>query len=356
MNGTGNSDQRNDETKHDLRSKYRMEPGTNKENRMEDFRRTIGVYNEWGRLREAVIGIEDDTTEIEFISAMKWLPESGIEACRKYGGKSTSDVFPENPGILTEQIDRHAKVLEENGVIVHRTKPMTYSEEKGFLADIQKGNMLFGGADFFRVIGHNVILLNSFRYPFRRKQVWVVRPLLEKLIEDTGARYVATPPPSPHYTDDDLYLENGDIMVDGLNVYVGISGNASNEKGAAWLGQLLGSDYRVHVIRLAPDRFHLDWVLTLNRPGLLTYCPEAIVGDLPEPLDYCDKIIVAPHEAAGANNLSLDPNTIVVAGQYERIADQYDKRGMHVITIPLDMTLTYGSGSRCLTGVLCRDS
>lgn len=322
---------------------------------MENESRMIGVYNEWGTLREAVIGIMEDTVEIEFMPAMKWLPESGIEACKKYGGKRTAEVFPDIPAILETQLDRHVRVLEDHGVIVHRTKPMQYPEEKNFLADIQKGNMLFGGADFFRVIGHNVILLNSFRYPFRRKQVWVVRPLLEELIKDTNVRYVATPPPSPHYTEEDIYLENGDIMVDGFNVYVGMSGNASNERGADWLRQFLGPDYRLHIVRLAPDRFHLDWVLTLNRPGLLTYCPEAIIGDLPKPLQSWDKIITTADEVAGANNLSIDPNTIVVADQYRRIADEYHKRGIKVITIPLDMTIAYGSGSRCLTAVLRRD-
>ena len=322
---------------------------------MENESRKIGAYNEWGTLREAVIGIAEDTVEIEFIPAMKWLSESGIEACKKYGGKKTADAFPEIPGILKKQLDRHVKVLENHGVIVHRTKPMGYPEENNFLADVQKGNMLFGGADFFRVIGHNVILLNSFRYPFRRKQVWVVRPLLEELIKDTNASYIATPPPSPHYNEDDIYLENGDIMVDGFNVYVGMSGKASNERGVDWLRQFLGPDYRVHIVRLAPDRFHLDWLLTLNRPGLLTYCPEAIIGDLPKPLQSWDKIITAADEVAGANNLSIDQNTIVVAEQYERIADEYRKRGMEVITIPLDMTITYGSGSRCLTAVLRRD-
>ncbi|MCK9211124.1 MAG: hypothetical protein M0P61_09845 [Ignavibacteriaceae bacterium] len=323
---------------------------------MENNQRIIGVYNEWGKLREAVVGIADDTVEIDFIPAMKWLPPEGIDACLKYGGKKTADVFPEYFEILKQQLEGHVKVLEEHGVIVHRTKPILYKEENDFLTTIQKGNMLFGGADFFRVIGSNVLLLNSFRYPFRRKQVWVVRPLLEELIKNTNTRYCATPPPSPHYTEEDIYLENGDIMIDGFNVYCGMSGNASNEKGIDWLQQFLGSDYRIHIIPLASTRFHLDWVLTLNRPGLLTYCKDAIIGDLPESLQPWDKIVVNADEAAGANNLSIDPNTIVVAEQYGRIADEYLKRGMNVITIPLDMTIAYGSGSRCLTAVLRRDA
>ena len=318
-------------------------------------KRTIGVHNEWGRLKEAVVGVVTDTVEMDYIPAMRWLPQSDKEASARYAGQRTADIFPETIALLKEQIERHVKVLEDHGVIVHRTAPLRGRRENEFLADVQRGNMLFGGADFFRVIGCDVILLNSFRYPFRRKQVWVVRPLLEKLIEGTDARYVATPPPSPDYTDDDLYLENGDIMVDGHNVYVGMSGNASSARGIEWLRRFLGRDYALHVIRLAPERFHLDWVLSLNRPGLLTFCPAALMDDLPAPLQKWDKILVAPDERAGANNLAIDPNTIVVAQQYERIAEEYRKRGMDVVTIPLHMTIEYGSGSRCLTAVLSRE-
>jgi N-dimethylarginine dimethylaminohydrolase len=63
--------------------------------------------------------------------------------------------------------------------------------------------------------------------------------MLEPLLENSNATYFATPPPSPHYTRDELYLETGDIMTDEHNIYVGMSGNASTPKGVAWLKQLL---------------------------------------------------------------------------------------------------------------------
>ena len=316
---------------------------------------TIGVYNEWGKLKEVFLGIEDDTIEPDYVPSLVWIPDDGKEALKKYAGKSSHEFFPDVMAAVKVQIDGLASVLEKEGVIVHRLKPMQYPEEKDFLTGIQKGNMLFGGADFFRVISDNVLLLNSFRLPFRRKQVWVVRPALEPVLKGRNVRYCATPPPSPHYLKDDLYLENGDIAMDGFNIYVGMSGNASSEAGVEWLQQFLGPKYKVWTIRLKPDRFHLDWVLGLNRPGLLTYCPEAIIGELPEPLRSWDKIKVNPDEVAGANNLCIDENTIVVPKQYERIAAEYRKRGMKVITLPFDATINYGSGPRCLTGVLRRD-
>src|SRR3989339_1128796 len=217
-----------------------------------------GVYNEWGRLREAVIGIEDDTIVADYVPSLQWETKDGIASFKKHGGRRSIDVDTKRLLRVRRQINNHAKLLTKLGVKVYRTKPMRYIEEKEYLASVQRGNMLFGGADFFRIIGDNVMLLNSFRLPFRRKQVFISRPIIEPLIKGRGMRYVATPPPSPHYRKDDLYLENGDIMVDGYNVYVGQSGNASSPAGAAWLQQFLGKKYKVYMIKLSPKTLHID--------------------------------------------------------------------------------------------------
>lgn len=37
--------------------------------------RSTGVYNQWDCLKEAVVGIPDDTVEMDYIPAMKWLPD-----------------------------------------------------------------------------------------------------------------------------------------------------------------------------------------------------------------------------------------------------------------------------------------
>jgi len=319
---------------------------------------SVGVYNEWGRLREAFVGIEDDYVEPEYIPAFAWMGREGIEYCKKYGGRKSSEVLPDKIRRLREQIEGHVKALEDFGTVVNRNQPLIHQEEQTFLDNVQKGRVYSGGADFFRVIGNNVILLNNLRYPFRRKQVYTVRPVLEPLLRHANVRYVALPPASPHYTDDDMYLENGDIMVDGYNVYVGMSGLATSEAGLNWLGQFLGHEYRIHRIDLAPTILHLDTVLGLNRPGLLTYYPE-FVRELPRPLKHWDNIEITALEGEqihfGANNLSLDENTIIVSEEYNRLVPEYKKRGMEVVTLPLDVSIEYGSGPRCLTGVLRRD-
>ncbi len=60
-------------------------------------------------------------------------------------------------------------------------------------------------------------------------------------------------------------------------------------------------------------------------------------------------------EPFGANNLSLDENTIIVPDSYPELAEELKKRDMEVIVLPFEMTITYGAGPRCLTAVLKRD-
>ena len=320
-------------------------------------KRIIGAWNEWGRLREAVLGYIDDLTEPGYVDALVWVSEEGKAALRQNAGKLTTEAYPGIAQSIKNTIEALQRVLQENGVTVYRTKPIPpeNTEEKTYLKNVQVGNYTIGGADFFRVFGTRVILLNSFRLPFRRNNIWSVRRVLEPILEETNTPWFCTPPPSPHYMPDELYLENGDIMVDGNNVYVGMSGNATSLKGVAWLKSWLGNEYKVHVIRLKPGLFHLDWLLSLNRPGLLTYSPDALLDPLPEPLSKWDKIEIKPDETAGANNLSIDEKTIVVPDHLTRIAEAYYKKGMNVLTIPAIDTIEYGSGPRCLTAVLRRD-
>jgi len=306
-----------------------------------------------------MVGICDDMVIPEYMPAMNWMTKWGIEETQKYGGLKADEVVPDVMKKMRKQLEDLVSVLEKWGVKVHRNIPLRYPEEKEFLNSTQKGCYLLGGAGFFRVIGKTVILMGTtMRLPARRKQVFSVRPVLEELIKDSDARYVAVPPSSPHYSEDDIYLENGDIMVDGKNVYVGISQTASNQAGADWLQRFLGPDYKVYTIKKEPIVFHIDCLCSLTRPGLLTYYPE-LVGELPEPLKDWDKIEVhkeeGEEEAFGANTLTLDENTVILAEQYERVAAEYRKRGMEVITLPLDMCIEYGSGARCLTGILRRD-
>lgn len=322
--------------------------------------RTINVNNEYGKLHDAFIGIGDDQMmDPTYMDALKWQDEDGMEWCEKYGGKLIAETRPDHLAEVTRELDGLAELLADRGVEVFRSRPLRYEEEITYLDDVQKGYVNHDGCDFFLTIANNVILLNNLRVPCRRKRVWAIRDVLEEAIGDSNARYVAMPPCSPHYTEDDMYLERGDVFVDGYNVYVGISSNATSIDGARWLQQFLGKPYTVYAIKLHPQILHLDTVCMLNRPGLLSYYPE-FIEELPEPLQSWEKIEIEKldneQEAFGANGLMLDPNTMVLAEQYERLVPEYEKRGIEVTTIPFDLLIQWGVGVRCAVGPLHRDN
>ena len=319
----------------------------------------INVNNEWGQLKEAFVGIVDyeNMIEPEYMDALKWESDEVIGYLNQYGGKKTDEFFHDALTELDSQVNSIANILSEYGVNVHRNIVLAYQEEKDFLTDVQKGYTATGGADFFLVIKDKAILLNNMRCPFRRKQMYSIRPVLEPILKNSNATYVALPPASPHYTDNDIYLERGDVLIDGYNVYVGFSGNGSSKAGIEWLEQFLGSAYKICVIKLHPKILHLDTVLMFNRPGLLTYYPE-YVEDLPYTLKHWDKIEVHSqpneHLTFGANSISINESTIVAGSEYQRLVPEYEKRGIQIIHTPLQRSYQWGAGARCLVGVLHR--
>jgi len=317
--------------------------------------RIILVVNEWDKLRETMVGLEDKTVAPDYMPEMSWMDPEQIEIMKKQAGKMTTDIRPDMAQELREQIEAHVKLLEQYDVKVHRTLPLRHPEERDFLGEVQRGNMVFGGQDFFVVIGNNVILLTNFRYPFRRKQIYGVRPVLEPLLQNSNVRYAAMPPASPHYSKDDMYLEGGDMLVAGKDIYVGCSGRASSPAGIAWLRQYLAPDYRVHMIEMTPDVFHMDGLCMFPREGLVVYSP-AHIPELPNALKKWDKIELQPHEYFGGNGLCLDNKTMIMPKGYERVSEELEKKGIDVILADYDMTMEFGSGPRCLTGVLRRDT
>ena len=313
------------------------------------------VRNEWDKLVAAMVGLEDETVASDYMPEMSWMDPEQVEIMKNQAGKKTKDIRPDMARDLSNQIEAHVKVLEQYGVEVHRTIPMQYPEERDFLSGVQRGNMVFGAQDFFVVIGNKVILINNLRYPFRRKQVYSVRPALEPLLKNTNAHYAALPPASPHYTPDDIYLEGGDMLVAGEDVYVGCSGRASSPAGIEWLRQYLAPDYRVHMVNMTQEAFHLDGLCMFPREGLVVYSPTHI-PELPENLRKWDRIELLPEEHFfGGNGLCLDSKTMVMPKGYERVSAELEKKGIEVISEEYGMTMEFGSGPRCLTGAIRRD-
>jgi N-dimethylarginine dimethylaminohydrolase len=311
--------------------------GSAASNALEDKMNEISVNHEWGRLKEVIVGIGDGlimpgySDKVSFIYDKKF-----IESMKKYSGKPAAEIEPEASAKVIEQIDNLAKTLEGMGVKVHRPRLLN-TAESGYLKYVQAGQMQLYARDPILVIGHTIIE-TSLKVPMRAKEKFPIRDIITERLKNTRgeARFLAMPSPDPDFSEEGMYFEGGDVLLNGYEIYVGNSGRGSNRAGIDWLQDVLGPKYKVHEIKISPEFEHLDCVLSLPCPGLMVICKEAITGELPPSIRKWDAIEVSIEEAKrlGANLLVVDKNTCSVDKQHHRVAEEQKKRGKKVTERP----------------------
>lgn len=317
----------------------------------------ISVNHEWGTLEEVIVGTSEQLTIPVFSGSEQFervdLDPKAKEFMRENQGKNLAEVDPDLAKKMEEQLDGLVKLLEEKGVTVHRCQPLS-EDEVNYLANVQSGVGLLFPRDPILVVGNNVIETEC-QAPFRRKERYAIRPIFEQILKESEAEYVSMPPAEPGITgegDTSCLLEGGDVLLNGKEIYVGISGRASNEAGVEWMRRYLGPDYVVHTIRLKPHVLHLDCAMALPGPGLAIVCPERLedgLDGLPESLKSFDIIEVTEEEALslGANVLVLDEKAVIVDEQHGKLAKELEKKGKEVLTTPFDAITMWGGSFRC---------
>jgi N-dimethylarginine dimethylaminohydrolase len=210
------------------------------------------------------------------------------------------------------------------------------------------------------VIGNNVIE-TSLREFERRKERFGIRRAIQDRLTDSNANWVSMPQAEPVRSagyGPGPFLEGGDVLLVGRNIYAGYSGHGSNLAGIQWLQRFLGSEYRVHPIRLKRGFLHLDVVLSLPRPGLAIICREAFMDGLPDFLEDWDLIDVSVEDTArlACNGLVLDENTYVCAAEHEYVAEALIQHGQNVHTMLYDSVSLWGGSFRCSHHPLIRES
>lgn len=316
----------------------------------------VSVNFEWGKLKDVIVGIGDNITMPTHGPKLKSLQTRLEPYDKKHAGQKLADFNPKLYHKLIEQINYFANLLKQLNINVHRCINLT-KEEKEYLANIQGGYELLYPRDIIIVIGNNIIEA-SIKLPFRRKDIFSVRPLIIPYLKNSRNKYVAVPNPSPTLLDKkNIFLEGGDVLLHGKDIYVGSSGLASNNAGINWLKNYLGTNYNVHKIPLHKHVLHLDIALSLIRPGLGIKCQKYLLNDLPKSLSKFDFIEITEEET---NNLSgnviiIDQNTIMVEKQNSRLIKELRKRKIEVIPISFKAVTLYGGGFRCSHHPLRRD-
>ncbi len=133
-----------------------------------------------------------------------------------------------------------------------------------------------------------------------------------------------------------VYLESGDVLLNGFEVYVGNSGHASNDAEIKWLQKTLGSNYKVHTIKLDKKVFHLDCAMMLLNDKLGVRCKKEIKSELPNSLLKHKWVETTPAEAKIMETNGCIPNskTVIMDAHHPDLAEEIRMRNHIVIEIP----------------------
>ena len=315
----------------------------------------FGAHHEWGKLREVVIGVSPAEDFVVFHEeSMRWQVPAEADFSRKHAGRRLVELDPDWARRIEQQADALAELVAREGVVVHRPERLE-GVERTFLAPNGEGAQLFP-RDGMIVVGNHVIDA-SLRLKCRQRERYGLRSVIRKMVAERGALWSSVPLGSPGCVDGP-FLEGGDTLLNGREVYVGMSGCASDMAGIDWLQALLGERYRVIPVALRSDVLHLDCALGLVKPGLLLWCPEKLIDGLPTSLRDWDAIRVSKDEAGllATNGLILEEGRIVVDADNKRVIEELRTRKVEVIPLPFDGPIRVGGGLRCAHHPLWRES
>lgn len=316
----------------------------------------VRVTHEWARLREVIVGRPFYRLPKPFpeerkahVSPELWAKVKARE------GMTMQRAMPSEHARCAEQMDSVAALLKSRGIRVHRV-PAFSGHEEDYLRERFSESLLFFPRDPLLVAGERVIEL-SVRDRRRRRERYPLRRLLERRGAATQLLSMPEPEPADSAADPWPFVEGGDCLVNGGEIYVGMREGSTNPEGIAWLQAALGTDWRVTPVALSPEFAHLDCTLCLVRPGLGLVCREGLPEGLPAALAGWHWIEVPLAEAQqhmATNGLQLDAGCIVLPAAARMTTRALRRAGQQVETLPFDTVTAFGGGMRCWSQPLAR--
>lgn len=335
----------------------------------------VSVNNEWGRLREVIVGTVDNAN----------MPTHGKDLhCINY---ATDNEIPKDeigfwdPQVYEEtyeDLENLSTLLKDVGVKVHRPTPIDTQKivSNGYWETTQY--YTFCPRDTVTVIGNN-ILESPMSLRSRQFETDCFRDIFIDKMEQ-GANWVAAPKPrllDSMYQREDLSkitLNNNEPVFDAANILrcnndiLYLVSNTGNLKGAKWLQNFLGNEYRVHTIENVYSYIHIDSTIALLRDGLCLLNPERVnENNMPEFLKSWDKIWCPPmvdigyHKTIrasvwiGVNLLSIDENTVIVDNRQTELIKELKKYKIDTLDCKIRHSRTLGGSFHCVTTEMLRD-
>lgn len=274
----------------------------------------LNIKNEYDTLKSVVVSSAE-----YFNSDNLVLNNETIKYYMENGG------IPSRENLLIEQ-KKFWEILRNKGINVLVAEQV----------DDARGQMFTRDLAF--VIG-NKLFISNMRKENRKAAIngW------SKIIDDVNYDNIIKVP-------SDIYLEGGDVLVDGNKVFVGISERTTME-GVQFLKNVLSEEYEVIPLILKPGFLHLDVVFTIINSSLSLVYKEGFDEESFDKLCDYKKILITEEEQfkLGTNVFVIDKNNIIVNVNHKRIIEEIKNNGLNVIPLDFSETSKVGGAFRCVT-------
>jgi len=327
--------------------------------------------NEWDSLEEVIVGMANGskipTPTKSFMSCV--YPEYEKEYIEKKVGIWKLEILREQ----IEDLEQLSQTLTNLGIKVYRPElPVNTFFEWHWHCP----------RDLTLVIGNKIIETPS-PIENRKNENKAYEYIFKRYHEENGYEWIKAARPSyadKNYQTDDINrkptLLNKEPMFEAANcmrinndILYQIS-NTGNELGGQWLQEVLGNQYKVHILHNLYSYAHLDSTIIPLREGLVLYNASRVTPDNePELFKSWDKIWIdkcytspkrydvpwGASEWIGLNLLSISPNLAVVDKKQKQLIEKLRKHKIDVIPLELRQDRVISGGFHCVTLDLKRE-
>jgi len=233
--------------------------------------------------------------------------------------------------VLIEQQDNFINILQKYNVDIHFAKSRSDSP-----LQINTRDIAFSIGDKF--------FISNMKEEIRKNEHLALDKLVNEI--ETEVMYV-----------ENGVVEGGDIIVDNITIYTGIS-ERTNNNGFEWLKKYISNEYNIIPIRLKNNFLHLDVVFTIiSDDCAMIYSPAIEDESIKDISKKFNLINVEDDEQFNlATNVFAIGNKIIICDKRNIKANNLlDKNGFKLIELDFCDITKIGGSFRCSTCPLIRE-
>lgn len=328
----------------------------------------IGSRNEWDKLRSCIVG---DATGARFPELDEiFLYNHQVTAYKDSPhprGRFPDHVIDES----NEDLETLADTLRQFGVTVYRPNDIDHGQIVKTHHWETDGMYNYCPRDVLLVVD-DLVIEAPMVYRARQMENMAYWRIKNCAIDD-NARWIAAPRPrllatENYVKDNNIVLTELEPIFDAANVLrinndiLYLVSNSGNRQGARWLQNVLGKNYRVHLIDNLYAYAHIDSTISVLREGFVVLNGSRVnENNCPKVFDGWTKLYVNdvvpqsfyqyPYASKwiAMNMLSIDPQTVIVDKNQTQLIKQLEKNKFTVVPLELRHSRTLGGGFHCVT-------